>query len=62
VNLDIRALLLRRPPHASGIVYRTRLDHDAFERFEIDRSGASRIVVSMWDGYTTGYVLTVTVN
>jgi hypothetical protein len=37
-------------------------DLDAFERFEIDRSGAWRIVVSTWDGYTTGYVLTVSVD
>jgi S1-C subfamily serine protease len=37
-------------------------DLDSFERFEIDESGAWRIVVSTWDGYTTGYVLTITVS
>lgn len=37
-------------------------DLDSFERFEIDESGTWRIVVSTWDGYTTGYVLTVTLD
>jgi hypothetical protein len=37
-------------------------DLDSFERFEIDESGTWRIVLSTWDAYTTGYVLTVTVE
>jgi trypsin-like peptidase len=37
-------------------------DLDSYERFEIDESGRWRIVLSTWDGYTSGYVLTVTIS
>lgn len=37
-------------------------DLDSFESFEIDESGTWRIVLSTWDAYTTGYVLTVTID
>lgn len=37
-------------------------DLDSFERFEIDQTGTWRIVLSTWDGYTTGYLLSVSIE